>query len=115
MELLALDWKPARLSDIDSLPRQTLIDLFAMRAGMNAAQEPWAWYRTGDPQRAILAHYFRVAANGPEVIARCGVERDDDAEYRRESSAPLCQRCEAIAAGKPLRVGTIGDLDQEGG
>lgn len=88
-------------------------DLFAMRAGQSAASNPYGWYRTGVVGIATLAHLFRHGPDGPEMLARCGAEVEPGADYRSDGSPPLCQRCEAIASGRPLSIGTIGDLDDE--
>jgi hypothetical protein len=113
-ELHVLDWRPAGLRDIDDLPERTLQDFYAMRSGANARAEPWGWFRTGDPRIASLAHLFRVGHDGPEELARCGAERELT-PYRREDVGPLCQRCEAIKAGRQTSIGTIGDLEAEEG
>lgn len=111
--LLELDWKPSTWDDIGRLPHTVVNDLFAMRAGQSAASTPFDWFRTGTVGVATLAHLFRVGPDGPELLARCGDEMVPDAAYRRDRTPPLCQRCEAIAGGRPLSIGTIGDLDSE--
>ena len=113
LELSILEWRPSSLRDIDDLPHQVVEDYWSIRAGEAAKAEPWGWYRTGDPLVATNAHLFRHGPDGPEVMARCGVERIEGAEYRREATAPLCIRCDAISKGKPTREGTIGDLMEE--
>lgn len=114
LELATLEWKPARLSDIDDLPH-TLVDAFwQIRAGQSARTEPFAWFRTGNPQVASLAHWFRIGPDGPEDVARCGAERTGrPADWWRDPDGTLCQFCSAIKDGRPASVGTIGDLEQE--
>jgi len=109
--LMSLDWKPSTWSDVGSMPHVVVGYLFAMRAGQ--AAPPFGWFRTGAIGIATLAHLFRVGPDGPEQLARCGAEAEPGAVYRADGTSPLCQRCEAIAGGRPLSVGTIGDLDQE--
>ena len=110
--LVAMEWKPSRWDDIGSLPDRVVRDYWAIREGQAAMREPFAWFRpTG--RGVVLAHLFRVGPDGPEDIARCGDQRIADATYARSETPPLCQRCDAIAAGKPTSQGTIGDLDEE--
>lgn len=114
LELVILEWRPASHRDIDDLPEQAFIDHLAILEGRAATREPWAWYRTGPVGIARLAHQFRVGPDGPEELARCGEEREAGAEYRRDDDAVRCQRCRALADGRPLNTGTIGDLDVHG-
>jgi len=107
-----MDWKPARWDDIGSLPHQVVLDYWSVREGQAAAREPFAWFRPTE-RGVVLAHLFRAGPDGPEDIARCGAPRIPEAAYERYDTPPRCQRCDAIAAGKPTSSGTIGDLDQE--
>ena len=111
LELVLLEWRPANLRDIDDLPHDVMDLYWSVKAGQASLSKPFDWYRTGTG--VVLAHLFRVGPVGPEELARCGTEREPGAVYRRSDDKPLCQRCEAIAAGKPTSVGTIGDLDDE--
>ena len=111
LELVLLEWRPASLRDIDDLPHEVMDLVWSIKAGQSSRAHPHDWYRTGTG--VVLAHLFRVGPDGPEEIARCGIEREPDATYRRSDDAPLCQTCEARAAGRPTSVGTIGDLEDE--
>jgi hypothetical protein len=111
--LLILKWRPASWQDIGSLPHPVVNDYFAMLSGQASAAKPWDWYRTGARGVATIAHLFRVGPSGPEPLARCGFVAAAKDDYRREDVPPLCQRCDAIASGQPLSVGTIGDLEDE--
>jgi hypothetical protein len=111
--LLVLEWKPSSWQDVGDLPHPVVGDYFQMRAGQAAAAKPFDWFRTGARGIATIAHWFRVGPDGPEPLARCGFAADPADTYRREDVPPLCQRCDAIASGRPLSVGTIGDLDDE--
>lgn len=114
LELVVLEWRPANLRDLDDLPHQVMTDFWAIRAGQAENREPFAWYRvTGGQGTDRLAHHFRPNFDGPEAIARCGIERRADATYERTDGGLQCQRCAAIRDGKPLSVGTIGDLEEE--
>lgn len=114
LELLVLEWRPARLSDVDDLPHQVMTDYWAIRAGQAESREAFGWYRVAGGQgTARLSHQFRPTFDGPDAIARCGIERQPDASYERADDGLLCQRCVAIRDGKPLSVGTIGDLEEE--
>lgn len=113
LELALLEWKPARLADVDDLPHQLVEDYWQIRSGQQGASEGWAWFRHGERGLVTLAHQFRVGPDGPEELARCGEPRVPDVAYRRDPEAVKCQRCQAKADGKPLSMGTIGDLEQE--
>lgn len=115
LELALLEWRPASVRDLDDLPHSLISAYWQIRAGQAAKSEPFAWYRTGARGLVSLSHLFRVGPDGPEELARCGVARTPGEEYRREDGGVKCQRCDAIATGSPLRVGTIGDLDEETG
>ena len=113
LELSVLEWHPASLRDIDDLPHRVVDDYFNIRAGQSAEADGWTWFRHGERGVVTLGHQFRVGPDGPEDPARCGEPRVPGAEYRRDPECVKCQRCQALSDGKPLRMGTIGDLEEE--
>jgi hypothetical protein len=111
---VVLEWRPASVRDIDDLPHQVMADYWAIRAGQGESREAFAWYRvSGGQGLERQSHLFRPTFDGPDALARCGVERTAGATYERSDDGLLCQRCTAIRDGKPLSVGTIGDLEEE--
>ncbi len=107
-ELVATEWKPSRLRDIDEMPDRTVHLYFAMRAGSQA--QPWEWWTHGDVRVSHVAHQWAATQqDSPVGAARCGYTAPDGTtDFYRNDEHP-CPRCVEKEKGPQAR-GEIGGV-----
>lgn len=99
-------WHPSTLADFGAIPARVWDLWLAMRDGLAARNEPWAWWRMrGVP----TSHHYQASPFGPTEAARCGYQPGEGAEMVRDAEPPLCSACTALIAPRSAGWGRIGD------